>query len=78
MQNLKQQNNNFGGRERDDDAGTPKEVDSDEEDAFDRLIKKTYDRDCEKFFQRIDKLKSGGSMSQRSKSSVSNKTNTFV
>ena len=21
-----------------------------EEDAFDRLIKKTYDRDCEKFF----------------------------
>lgn len=32
-------------------------VDSEEGDAFDRLIKKTYDRDCEKFFQRIDKLK---------------------
>ena len=27
-----------------------KVIDSDEGDAFDRLIKKTYDRDCEKFF----------------------------
>ena len=39
------------------------------------MIKKTYDRDCEKFFQRIDKLKrlnscEGGS-SHRSKSSFS-------
>lgn len=33
------------------------ENNSADEDAFDRLIKKTYDRDCEKFFQRIDKLK---------------------
>ena len=56
-------------------------AESDEEDAFDRLIKKTYDRDCEKFFQRIDKLKrmnSCGGSSQRSKSSISNKTNTMV
>ena len=34
-----------------------READSDEGDAFDRLIRKTYDRDCEKFFQRIHKLK---------------------
>ena len=63
---------------QDEIVATP---DSDEEDAFDRLIKKTYDRDCEKFFQRIDKLKrmnSCGGSSQRSKSSMSNKTNTFI
>ena len=46
----------------------------DDSERFDRVIKKTFDRDCQKFFQRIDKLKrmnSCGHSSQRSKSSVS-------
>ena len=44
-----------GGDEESDKTESPSQGSA--QDAFDKLIKKTYDKDCGQFFQRLDKLK---------------------
>ena len=63
-----------GEEDESDATDTPSQETEEGEDAFDKLIQKTYDKDCGQFFQRLDKLKrlnSVGNLSHQSKSSVS-------